>query len=203
MQSDNIILYGHNQRDGTMFGQMDFYKWDAKYWLQNPYIYFDNRYEQSTYVIIASFVTIVQMLVKAFVPALDESLGVFLPLIVVNCIILGRAEMYARKNTPVDSALDGLGMGFGFTGSLFIVGSIREILGTGKWMGITIAPDFLEPMTLFILPAGGFFTLGCVIAIVGKLTGKKPKKISCESSPGRSTCEFAIKEKEESTNGIS
>ncbi len=150
-------------------------------------------------VIIAGFVTLVSLLLDAFLPELAEELGVFLSLITVNCIILGRAEMFACKNKVIPSVLDGLGMGLGFTASLFIVGSIREILGTGKWMGIDIAPDFLEPMTLFILPAGGFFTLGCVIAIVGKLTGKKPKKISCEGCPGRATCEFSAKE--ESADG--
>ena len=150
-------------------------------------------------VIIAGFVTLVSLLLDAFLPDLAKELGVFLSLITVNCIILGRAEMFACKNKVLPSVLDGLGMGLGFTASLFIVGSIREILGTGMWMGITIAPDFLEPMTLFILPAGGFFTLGCVIAIVGKLTGKKPRKITCEGCPSRGSCEFAAKE--EKTNG--
>ncbi len=150
-------------------------------------------------VIIAGFVTLVSLLLDAFLPELAKELGVFLSLITVNCIILGRAEMFACKNKVLPSVLDGLGMGLGFTASLFIVGSIREILGTGMWMGITIAPDFLEPMTLFILPAGGFFTLGCVIAIVGKLTGKKPRKITCEGCPSRGSCEFAAKE--EKTNG--
>lgn len=152
-------------------------------------------------VIIAGFVTLVSLLLDVFLPELAKELGVFLSLITVNCIILGRAEMFACKNKVIPSVLDGLGMGLGFTASLFIVGSIREILGTGKWMGLTIAPDFLEPMTLFILPAGGFFTLGCVIAIVGKLTGKKPRKITCEGCPSRASCEFAPKE--ESTDGIS
>ena len=150
-------------------------------------------------VIIAGFVTLVSLLLDAFLPELAKELGVFLSLITVNCIILGRAEMFACKNKVIPSILDGLGMGLGFTASLFIVGSIREILGTGMWMGITIAPDFLEPMTLFILPAGGFFTLGCVIAIVGKLTGKKPRKITCEGCPSRGSCEFAAKE--ETTDG--
>lgn len=152
-------------------------------------------------VIIAGFVTLVSLLLDAFLPELAKELGVFLSLITVNCIILGRAEMFACKNKVIPSILDGLGMGLGFTASLFIVGSIREILGTGKWMGIDIAPDFLEPMTLFILPAGGFFTLGCVIAIVGKLTGKKPRKITCEGCPSRGSCEFAAKE--EKTDGVS
>lgn len=150
-------------------------------------------------VIIAGFVTLVSLLLDAFLPELAKELGVFLSLITVNCIILGRAEMFACKNKVIPSVLDGLGMGLGFTASLFIVGSIREILGTGMWMGIKVAPDFLEPMTLFILPAGGFFTLGCVIAIVGKLTGKKPRKITCDACPSRGACEFA--KKEESIDG--
>lgn len=150
-------------------------------------------------VIIAGFVTFVSLLLDAFLPDLAKELGVFLSLITVNCIILGRAEMFACKNKVLPSMLDGLGMGLGFTCSLIIVGSIREILGTGQWFGKTIAPDFIEPMTIFILPAGGFFTLGCVIAIVGKLTKKKPKRIECESCPGRAACKFAAKE--ESVNG--
>lgn len=152
-------------------------------------------------VIIAGFVTLVSLLLDAFLPSLAESLGVFLNLITVNCIILGRAEMFACKNKVLPSVLDGLGMGLGFTCSLLIIGSIREILGTGKWFavtgefpGIQVLPDFVEPMTLFILPAGGFFTLGCVIAIVGRLTKKKPKEIGCGSCPSRSSCKNAVKE---------
>lgn len=145
-------------------------------------------------VVIAGFVTFVSIMLDAFLPSLAESLGVFLSLITVNCIILGRAEMFACKNKVLPSILDGLGMGLGFTASLFIVGSIREILGTGQWFGIKILPEIIEPMTIFILPAGGFFTLGCVIAIVGKLTGKKPKKISCSSCPSRESCSLAVKE---------
>lgn len=152
-------------------------------------------------VIIAGFVTLVSLLLNAFIPPLAESLGVFLSLITVNCIILGRAEMFACKNKVLPSVLDGLGMGLGFTCSLLIIGSIREILGTGiwfggigEWSGIKVLPDFVEPMTLFILPAGGFFTLGCVIAIVGKLTKKKPKEIGCENCPSRESCKNAVKE---------
>ncbi len=145
-------------------------------------------------VIIAGFVTLVSLLLDAFLPSLAESLGVFLSLITVNCIILGRAEMFACKNKVLPSILDGLGMGLGFTCSLLIIGSIREILGTGEWFGIKLLPEFIEPMTLFILPAGGFFTLGCVIAIVGKLTKKKPKEIGCEGCPSRRVCKNAAKE---------
>lgn len=150
-------------------------------------------------VIIAGFVTFVSLLLDAFLPSLSNSLGVFLSLITVNCIILGRAEMFACKNKVLPSVLDGLGMGLGFTCSLLIVGSIREILGTGKWFGMTVLPDFVEPMTLFILPAGGFFTLGCVIAVVGKLSKKNPKAVGCDGCPGRAFCKHA--EKEESENG--
>ena len=145
-------------------------------------------------VVIAGFVTFVSIMLDAFLPSLSQALGVFLSLITVNCIILGRAEMFACKNKILPSILDGLGMGLGFTASLIIVGSIREILGTGQWFGMTIAPDFIQPMTIFILPAGGFFTLGCVIAIVGKLTKKKPKKIGCECCPSREACTASCKE---------
>lgn len=148
-------------------------------------------------VIIAGFVTFVSLLLDAFLPSLADSLGVFLSLITVNCIILGRAEMFACKNKVLPSVLDGLGMGLGFTCSLLIVGSIREILGTGKWFGLTVLPDFIEPMTLFILPAGGFFTLGCVIAIVAKLTKKKPKPVGCEGCPSKAFCKHAEKEADE------
>lgn len=139
-------------------------------------------------VIIAGFVTFVSIMLDAFLPELSEALGVFLSLITVNCIILGRAEMFASKNKVLPSVLDGLGMGIGFTMSLIVVGALRELFGTGKVFGFPIAPDFVQPMTIFILPAGGFFTLGCVIAILGALTRKKPKKISCESCPSRVLC---------------
>jgi electron transport complex protein RnfE len=131
-------------------------------------------------VIIASFVTIVQMLVKAFVPVLDEQLGVYLPLIVVNCIILGRAEAFAGKNGVIASAVDGLGMGIGFTAALFVMGTIREILGAGTFMaGISgliggsfdgFKIPFLNenPMLVFILAPGGFFVYGLVMALANK-----------------------------------
>ncbi len=139
-------------------------------------------------VIIAGFVTFVSLMLQAFIPSLYDSLGLFLSLITVNCIILGRAEMFASKNKVLPSIMDGLGMGLGFTMSLLIVGSIREILGAGTWFGIQIMPDFIQPMTIFILPAGGFFTLGIVIAIVGKLTKKPVKNISCSSCPSCEMC---------------
>ncbi len=115
-------------------------------------------------VIISGFVTAVELLIKAFLPALDASLGLFIPLIVVNCIILARAEAFASKNNPVHSMLDGLFMGIGFTFALSILGLIREFLGAGTLFGITV-PGF-KPILFFILPAGAFLTLGCVIAAV-------------------------------------
>ena len=114
--------------------------------------------------LIAGFVTIVQLLVKAFVPSLDEALGVFLPLIVVNCIILGRAEMFACKNTVVDSALDGLGMGCGYLLTMFLMSSIREIIGSGSWMGIQLLPESLDKFSLMNQAPGGFFVFGCLMA---------------------------------------
>lgn len=116
--------------------------------------------------VIATFVTVLQMLVKAFVPALDSALGIFLPLIVVNCIILGRAEMFASKNSIGLSALDGLGMGLGFTGTLVVMGSVREVLGAGTLFGIQVMPAAVDPMTVFITPPGGFFVFGCLMALV-------------------------------------
>ena len=107
--------------------------------------------------IIAGFVSVVQMLVKAYMPALDKSLGVFLPLIVVNCIILGRAEMFASKNGVGASALDGLGMGIGFTLTLLLMSSIREILGAGTWFGYQIIPASIDPFTIMTSAPGGFF----------------------------------------------
>ena len=124
-------------------------------------------------VLIAAFVTIVQMLVKAFAPALNESLGIFLPLIVVNCIILGRAEMYANKNTVGDSVVDALGMGVGFTLTLFIMASIREFFGSGAWFGIVV--PFMQnfKVSIMTLAPGGFFVFGCLIAVVNRIMMKK------------------------------
>ena len=142
--------------------------------------------------VIATFVTVLQMLVKAFVPALDSALGIFLPLIVVNCIILGRAEMFASKNKPLDSALDGLGMGLGFTLTLVLMGSIREILGSGTWFGMTVIPASIDRFTFMTTPAGGFFTFGCLMALVifieNKTGNKKERSIGCEGCPSKSVC---------------
>lgn len=138
--------------------------------------------------IIATFVTIVQMLVKAFAPSIDESLGIFLPLIVVNCIILGRAEMFASKNPVIPSMLDGLGMGIGFTAALLLMGSIRELLGAGTWFGMEIIPAL--NIVIFLLPPGGFFVFGMLIALANKLNGGKTAKNAggCAACPMKGSC---------------
>ena len=142
--------------------------------------------------VIATFVTVLQMLVKAFVPALDSALGIFLPLIVVNCIILGRAEMFASKNSIGLSALDGLGMGLGFTGTLVVMGPVREVLGAGTLFGIQVMPAAVDPMTVFITPPGGFFVFGCLMALVIwieiKTNNRKVRSIGCEGCPSASVC---------------
>ena len=122
-------------------------------------------------VIIAGFTTIVQMLVKAYLPDIDKALGIYLPLIVVNCIILGRAEAFASKNSVGLSALDGLGMGAGFTGALIVMGAIREFFGNGTIFGWPEA-GIIPPITVFVLPAGGFFVFGMLIWLVGKLSAR-------------------------------
>lgn len=140
-------------------------------------------------VVIAGFVTIVDLALKAFLPALSSSLGLFIPLIVVNCIILGRAEMFASKNGIVDSALDGIGMGIGFTITLTIMGTIREILGSGTWMAglgelipalgkdfvIQVLPESIDPFTIMTSAPGGFFVFGVMMAAATWLT-TRPKK---------------------------
>ena len=142
-------------------------------------------------ILIAGFVTAVQMLLHAYAPDIYDLLGVYLALIVVNCIILGRAEMFANKNSVVDSALDGIGMGIGFTLTLFVMALIREVLGNATFADIPI--PFLEPYKLPILTSapGGFFVFGILIALVGLITkGKYPKKKSfgCEGCPSASSC---------------
>ena len=119
-------------------------------------------------VVIASLVTILQMVIKAFAPEIDKSLGLFIPLIVVNCIVLGRAEAFANKNSVVDSALDGVGIGLGFTLGLTLLGATREFLGTGKIFSMTIFPDSYGAL-VFVLAPGAFIALGYLIAIVNKL----------------------------------
>lgn len=117
-------------------------------------------------VIIAGFVTIVEMVIKAYMESLSESLGLFIPLIVVNCIILARAESFASKNEPLASALDGLASGLGFTLALTIISTIREIIGNGTFLGMNVLGDAYSPALLIILPAGGFLVLGFLIALV-------------------------------------
>lgn len=119
-------------------------------------------------VVIASLVTILQMCIKAFAPEIDKSLGLFIPLIVVNCIILGRAEAFAAKNGPISSVMDGIGMGLGFTLGLTLLGAVRELLGTGKVFSLTIFPDSYGAL-VFVLAPGAFIALGFLIAIVNKL----------------------------------
>lgn len=146
--------------------------------------------------IIAGFVTMIQMLVKAFVPALDQSLGIFLPLIVVNCIILGRAESFASKNKPLPSILDGAGMGIGFTICLFLMGSIREIIGNGSWMGMVFNNgSVIQPMLIMILPPGGFFVFGLLVALFNRLAegkGKEPATLTCCNCPQAASCRKAL-----------
>ena len=121
-------------------------------------------------VVIASFVTVIQLLMEAYVPALYETLGVFIPLIVVNCIILGRAEAFASKNSVLDSALDGLGMGIGFTLSLTVLGAVREILGNGSIFGLKLFPG--DAMIAFVLAPGAFIVLGYLMVLFNKATAK-------------------------------
>lgn len=142
-------------------------------------------------VVIAGFVTIIGFLVKAYAPAIDQSLGIFLPLIVVNCIILGRAEMFASKNSVFNSVLDAVGMGLGFTLALFAIGSIREILGGGAIFSIKFLPEFIPPMGIFLLAPGGFFVYGCLIALVNRMgKGKmEPKEeMGCAGCPSAGMC---------------
>jgi electron transport complex protein RnfE len=127
-------------------------------------------------VIIATFVTIVQLVLKAFVPALDKALGLYIPLIVVNCIIIARSEAFAYKNPVGASFLDGIAMGVGFTIALVIVAAIREILGKGEIFGVSLFGESFLPAAGMSLPVGGFITLGLVIGLINKITMMKKKK---------------------------
>ena len=131
--------------------------------------------------VIAGFVTIVELVMEAYTYELYQSLGVYLALIVVNCIILGRAEMFACKNTVVDSALDGLGMGIGYILTMLLMSSIREIIGSGTWMGITIIPESVDRMTVMNSAPGGFFVFGCLMAGCVWLERKLNKPIERKS----------------------
>jgi electron transport complex protein RnfE len=124
-------------------------------------------------VVIAAFVSVVDMAMAAFIPDLHKSLGLFIPLIVVNCIILGRAEAFANKNNVLNSMADGIGMGLGFTLSLSVMATFREILGNGTWAGMRVMPHSYNPMLIAILAPGAFFTLGLLMATINLLKGRK------------------------------
>lgn len=142
--------------------------------------------------IIATFVTVIQMFIKAYLPTINDALGIYLPLIVVNCIILGRAEMFASKNKVLPSLLDGLGMGVGFTAALLAMGSIRELLGCGTIFGLAVTKGHIEPMLIMIMAPGGFFVFGVLIALANKLAvacGKKPvTSTGCQGCPNAANC---------------
>ena len=127
-------------------------------------------------VVVASFVTIVDFLLEGFVPSLYDSLGLYIPLIVVNCIILGRAESYASKNPVLPSIFDGIGMGLGFTVGLTCIGIVRELIGAGQIFGFQVMPDSYEPFTIFILAPGAFFVLACLVALQNKVKRNLAKK---------------------------
>ena len=150
-------------------------------------------------VIVASFVTIVDFLMEGFVPSLYDSLGLYIPLIVVNCIILGRAESYASKNPVIPSIFDGIGMGLGFTVGLTSIGIVRELIGSGQIFNMQILPDSYEPFTIFILAPGAFFVLACLVALQNKVKNnlaRKGKKVpeaagcgaSCASCGNAAAC---------------
>jgi electron transport complex protein RnfE len=142
-------------------------------------------------VLIAGFVTVVQMIVEAYAYSLYQALGIYLPLIVVNCIILGRAEMFANKNTVLNSALDGIGMGAGFTLALLAMASIREIFGNGTWFGMAIPVLSTNPISILTMAPGGFVIFGCLIALVNKISkGKAIKKseFGCAGCPSAAAC---------------
>ena len=147
-------------------------------------------------VIVASFVTMVQFLMQGYLPDLYSSLGIYIPLIVVNCIILGRAEAYASKNPPIPSFFDGIGMGLGFTLGLTCIGIVRELIGSGKLFGFQVMPDIYEPVTIFILAPGAFLVLAFLVAGMNKIrknAEKKGKKIAepqgcCSDCAGCAGC---------------
>ena len=127
-------------------------------------------------IIIATFVTVVQMMIKAYLPALDKSLGMFIPLIVVNCIVFARAESFAFKNGPIESIVDGLGMGIGFTLAITLLSCIRELLGNGTFFGLQVMPASYQPMGIMTQVPGGFITLGVLLILVNALSNKSKKK---------------------------
>lgn len=159
-------------------------------------------------VIVASFVTVVEMLLEAyFYESLYKSLGIYIPLIVVNCIILGRAEAYAAKNDVVSSIFDGVGMGLGFTVGLLVIGAARELIGSGKLFGLTVLPSSYEPMSIFVLAPGAFFVIAILTALQNKFNApsasNKKDKSSDHCSTGCSGCTVqGCSSKIEIVNGI-
>lgn len=151
-------------------------------------------------VVIAGFVTLLQFLMQGFVPALYQSLGIFIPLIVVNCVILGRAEAYASKNNVMASLWDGLGMGLGFTVALVVLASVREILGAGTLFGLQVLPSSYKPALIMILAPGAFFALGIIMAIINAIQISKTKQANsrlanydCAHCAHSATCGQALK----------
>ena len=124
-------------------------------------------------VVIATFVTIIQFLLQAYLPSLNASLGLYIPLIVVNCLILARAEAFASKNSPIDSIFDGIGMGLGFTVALGFLGLVREFIGAGTLFNVTVLPEAFPKTLLFVMAPGAFFTLGCLMALLNHFKNKK------------------------------
>ena len=124
-------------------------------------------------VVIATFVTIIQFLLQAYLPSLNASLGLYIPLIVVNCLILARAEAFASKNSPIDAIFDGIGMGLGFTVALGFLGLVREFIGAGTLFNVTVLPEAFPKTLLFVMAPGAFFTLGCLMALLNHFKNKK------------------------------
>lgn len=147
-------------------------------------------------VIVSGFVTAVELLMKAYLFSLYQSLGLFIPLIVVNCIILARAEAFASKNPVLPSAVDGLAMGLGFTFALCILGTIREILGTGTLLGFPVLPESYPDMIIFILPAGAFLTLGFTIAAVQKISSIAERRAIAKAKAAETAHDETEKEEE-------
>ena len=138
-------------------------------------------------VIISGFVTAVELLLHAFLPSLYASLGLFIPLIVVNCIILARAEAFASKNSPLRSLWDGLSMGLGFTFALALIGAVREVIGAGSILGFDLTFGIWQPALLFIMPAGAFITLGCIIAAVNAIRARMEKRAKAKEKSAKAT----------------
>ena len=135
-------------------------------------------------VVIATFVTIVDLLMKAFLPELSKSLGVYIPLIVVNCIIFARAEAFASKNTPLRAIVDGFGMGAGFTLAITLLSAVREVIGSGTFLGMQVMPDTYQPMAIIIRPPGGFLTLGILLVLVNAAVKAFEKRKEAKAKEG-------------------